>query len=256
MIETGLKKLDQLLGGGIKEGLITDISGQNSTGKSQLVYQICINVLKNGKEVLFQDTTGEFRPERIMEMLNIRKLDSLLLDKIKVWRITNSVQQLKYLSKINKNNFSLIIIDNVTDLFSFEYSKKEQSFEKHLMFMKYMQNLASIAINAKIPIIVTNIVRSFNEQELENLEKSISMFTHIKIKLKKNTNGFLCQVISPFINKKFQYRITSSGLIDGYLMTGFFDYIPIVVPILFAIGIACVIAYERARTKNIEESSI
>jgi|TARA_B100001245_G_C22846281_1_gene406760 DNA repair protein RAD51 len=215
MIETGLKKLDQLLGGGIKEGLITDISGQNSTGKSQLVYQICINVLKNGKEVLFQDTTGEFRPERIMEMLNIRKLDSLLLDKIKVWRITNSVQQLKYLSKINKNNFSLIIIDNVTDLFSFEYSKKEQSFEKHLMFMKYMQNLASIAINAKIPIIVTNIVRSFNEQELENLEKSISMFTHIKIKLKKNTNGFLCQVISPFINKKFQYRITSSGLIDG-----------------------------------------
>ena len=215
MIETGLKKLDQLLGGGIKEGLITDISGQNSTGKSQLVYQICINVLKNGKEVLFQDTTGEFRPERIMEMLNIRKLDSLLLDKIKVWRITNSVQQLKYLSKINKNNFSLIIIDNVTDLFSFEYSKKEQSFEKHLMFMKYMQNLASIAINAKIPIIVTNIVRSFNEQELENLEKSISMFTHIKIKLKKNTNGFLCQVVSPFINKKFQYRITSSGLIDG-----------------------------------------
>ena len=215
MIETGLKKLDQLLGGGIKEGLITDISGQNSTGKSQLAYQICINVLKNGKEILFQDTTGEFRPERIMEMLNIRKLDSLLLDKIKVWRITNSVQQLKYLSKINKNNFSLIIIDNVTDLFSFEYSKKEQSFEKHLMFMKYMQNLASIAINAKIPIIVTNIVRSFNEQELENLEKSISMFTHIKIKLKKNTNGFLCQVISPFINKKFQYRITSSGLIDG-----------------------------------------
>ena len=215
MIETGLKKLDQLLGGGIKEGLITDISGQNSTGKSQLAYQICINVLKNGKEILFQDTTGEFRPERIMEMLNIRKLDSLLLDKIKVWRITNSVQQLKYLSKINKNNFSLIIIDNVTDLFSFEYSKKEQSFEKHLMFMKYMQNLASIAINAKIPIIVTNIVRSFNEQELENLEKSISMFTHIKIKLKKNTNGFLCQVISPFINKKFQYRITSSGLTDG-----------------------------------------
>jgi len=33
MFETGLKKLDQFLGGGIKEGLITDISGQNSTEK-------------------------------------------------------------------------------------------------------------------------------------------------------------------------------------------------------------------------------
>ena len=215
MIETGLKKLDQFLGGGIKEGLITDISGQNSTGKTQLVFQICINALKNGKEILFQDTTGEFRPERLVEMLKIRKLDPILLDKIKIGRITNSVQQSKYLSKIATNDFSLIVIDNATDLFSFEYSKKEQSFEKHLAFMKYMQNLASIAINTKIPIVVTNIVRSFNEYEEENLEKSIGMFTHIKIRLKKNANGFQCQVVSPFINKKFQYNITSSGLTDG-----------------------------------------
>jgi len=214
MIETGLKKLDQFLGGGIKEGLITDISGQNSTGKTQLVFQICINALKNGKEILFQDTTGEFRPERLVEMLKIRKLDPILLDKIKVGRITNSIQQSKYLSKTTINDFSLIVIDNATDLFSFEYSKNEQSFEKHLAFMKYMQNLASIALNTKIPIVVTNIVRSFNEHEEENLEKSIGMFTHIKIRLKKNANGFQCQVVSPFINKKFQYNITSSGLTD------------------------------------------
>jgi len=214
MIETGLKKLDQFLGGGIKGGLITDISGQSSTGKTQLAFQICINALKNGKEILFQDTTGEFRPERLVEMLKIRKLDPILLDKIKVGRITNSIQQLEYLSKITANDFSLIVIDNATDLFSFEYSKKEQSFEKHLAFMKYMQNLASVAINTKIPIVVTNIIRSFNEHEQENLEKSIGMFTHVKIKLKKNTDGFLCQVVSPFINKKFQYNMTSNGLTD------------------------------------------
>ena len=214
MIETGLKKLDQFLGGGIKEGLITDISGQSSTGKTQLTFQICINVLKNGKEVLFLDTTGEFRPERLVEMLKLRKLDPQLIDKIMVGRITNSFQQVKYLSKMSIKNFSLIVIDNVTDLFSFEYSKKEQSLEKYLAFMKYMQNLASIAINAKIPIIVTNIIRTFKGHEEENLEKSIGMFTHIKLRLKKNTNGFLCQVVSPFINKKFQYNITSNGLTD------------------------------------------
>ena len=215
MIKTGLKELDKFLGGGIKDGLITSISGQSATGKTQLIFQICVNALHNGKEILFQDTTGEFRPERLVEMLKIRKLDPILLDKIKIGRITNSVQQSKYLSKIATNDFSLIVVDNATDLFSFEYSKKEQSFEKHLAFMKYMQNLASIAINTKIPIVVTNIVRSFNEHEEENLEKSIGMFTHIKIRLKKNANGFQCQVVSPFINKKFQYNITSSGLTDG-----------------------------------------
>ena len=212
MIETGLKELDKFLGGGIKEGLITSISGQSATGKTQLIFQICVNALHNGKEILFQDTIGEFRPERLVEMMQLQKINSSLLDKIKVNRITNTAQQIDCLSKTSPERYSLIIVDSVTDLFSFEYSKKEQSLEKYISFMKYMHNLSSIAIDGKIPIIVTNIVRTINKHEKENLEESISMYTHTKIKLSKNDNGYLCQVISPFVNKKFRYTITSSGL--------------------------------------------
>ena len=127
MISTGLKKLDQLLGGGIKEGLITDVYGSNATGKTQLALQISLNVLKNGGQVLFQDTTNEFRPERLVEMMRKQEISSALLEKIKVGLITNTTQQIQYLSKISIKNFSLIIIDNVTDLFSFEYSNEKRS---------------------------------------------------------------------------------------------------------------------------------
>jgi DNA repair protein RAD51 len=215
MIKTGLKELDQFLGGGIKEGLVTNISGQSATGKTQLAFQICLNALHSGKDVLFQDTTGEFRPERLVEMMQLRKINPSLLDKIKVSRITNTAQQIQCFSKIPLKSYSLIIVDSVTDLFSFEYSKKEQSLEKHISFMKYMQNLSSIAIDDKIPIIITNMVRTINKHEKENLEESISMYTHTKIKLSKNSDGYLCQVISPFVKKKFQYTITSSGLTSG-----------------------------------------
>ena len=214
MIETGLKELDRFLGGGIKEGLVTSISGQSATGKTQLTLQICLHAIHNGKEVLLQDTTGEFRPERLVEMMQLQKINPSLLDKIKVGRITNTAQQIKYLSKTPLRSYSLIIIDSVTDLFSFEYSKKEQSLEKHISFMKYMHNLSSIAIDTQIPIIVTNIIRTINKHEKENLEESINMYTHTKIKLSKNNNGYLCQAVSPFDNKKFQYTITSSGLVD------------------------------------------
>ena len=214
MIETGLKELDQFLGGGIKDGLITSISGQSATGKTQLAFQICLNALDNGKEILFHDTTGEFRPERLVEMMQFQKINPSLLDKIKVNRITNTVEQLQSLSGAALENYSLLIIDNVTDLFSFEYSKKEQFFEKNVSFMKYMHNLSSIAIGVKIPIIVTNIVRSIDKHEKENLEESISMYIHTKIKLSKNGNEYLCQAISPFDNKKFQYTITPQGLTD------------------------------------------
>jgi len=165
MIKTGLKELDKFLGGGIKEGLITSISGQSATGKTQLIFQICVNALHNGKEILFQDTIGEFRPERLVEMMQLQKINSSLLDKIKVNRITNTAQQIQYLSKIPLESYSLIVVDSVTDLFSFEYSKKEQSLEKYISFMKYMHNLSSIAIDGKIPIIVTNIVRNVNTHE-------------------------------------------------------------------------------------------
>ena len=215
MIKTGLKELDQFLGGGIKDGLITSISGQSATGKTQLAFQICLNALDNGKEILFHDTTGEFRPERLVEMMQFQKINPSLLDKIKVNRITNTVEQLQSLSGAALENYSLLIIDNVTDLFSFEYSKKEQFFEKNVSFMKYMHNLSSIAIGVKIPIIVTNIVRSINKYEKENLEESISMYIHTKIKLSKNGNGYLCQALSPFDNKQFQYTITPKGLTDG-----------------------------------------
>ena len=214
MIKTGLKELDQFLGGGIKDGLITSISGQSATGKTQLVFQICLNALDNGKEILFHDTTGDFRPERLVEMMGYQKMNPSLLNKIKINRVTNTVEQLQSLSKTTLENYSLLIVDSVTDLFSFEYSKKEQSFEKNVAFMKYMRNLSSIAIGVKIPLIVTNIVRSINKHEKENLEESISMYIHTKINLSKNGNGYSCQASSPFDNKKFQYTIMPKGLTD------------------------------------------
>ena len=215
MIKTGLKELDQFLGGGIKDGLITSISGQSATGKTQLAFQICLNALNKRKEILFHDTTGEFRPERLVEMMQSQKIDSSLLDKIKVSRITNTAQQLQYLSQASLTNYSLIIIDSVTDLFSFEYSKKEQFLEKHILFMKYMHELSNIAINNKIPIIVTNIVRTISKYEKENLEEAISMYIHAKIKFSKQNNLYSCEAITPFRNKKFQYTITPQGLTDG-----------------------------------------
>ena len=38
-------------------------------------------------------------------------------------------------------------------------------------------------------------------------------------------------------------------------MTAFLEYIPIIAIILFAVGIAGAMVYERVRTKNIEEPS-
>jgi DNA repair protein RAD51 len=216
MISTGIKTLDNYLGGGIKGGIITDIFGATGTGKTQLTMQISINSLLDGNQVLFQDTTGQFRPERMLDLIKIRNLETNLLDRVKVGRITNSSEQIQFLSKIREQDFSLVVIDNVTDLFSFEYGKEEQNLEKNVTFMQYMHELSLISIQKKLPIVVTNIIRKIDDLEIENLDKSISMFTHMKIKLLKIGKKYSCEIFPSFLEKKkFPYQITKEGLIES-----------------------------------------
>ncbi|MFB3048427.1 MAG: ATPase domain-containing protein [Nitrosopumilaceae archaeon] len=217
MISTGIKKLDQILDGGIKNGIITDIFGARGTGKTHLAMQISINSLQNGGTVLFLDTTGEFRPERMLEIIKTRHLEPSLLENVKVGRVTNTGEQIQYLSKIKEmDNFSLIIIDNITDLFSFEYSKELQVLEKNILFMRYMHDLSLIAIQKRIPIIITNMIRKIDKTEKENLYNSISLFTHLKINLIKKDAKYFGEIMPSFQEKRlFSYLITEEGLVDA-----------------------------------------
>ena len=125
MITEEPKELHELLSTIIRKGTITDIFGFRGTGKTQLALQIALNPLKNGNNVLFIDTTGEFRPERLLEIVKNRNLDDSLLNQLQIARVTNTTEQIELIQKIQKfDNVLLAIVDNVTDLFSFEYSKK------------------------------------------------------------------------------------------------------------------------------------
>jgi len=214
MISTGLLKLDNFLSGGIPNGVIVDIFGGNGTGKTQLLLQLSINSIKNGGNVLYLDTTGGFRPERILEIQKKFNIDFNLLDKITVSRITNTFEQINSIKNFQENNFSLIVIDNVTDLFSYEYKNNESIFEKNSLFMKYMHELSFYAITNKIPIVITNMIRNMDGKEVENMASAIDLFTHIKIHLFKNSSIFNGEIYSPFNKESFSYEITTLGLSD------------------------------------------
>jgi len=212
MISTGLEKLDEFLLGGIHNCVITDIYGGNGTGKTQLLLQICINSIKNGGTVLYLDTTGGFRPERIVGMQSKQNLDFDLLEKITVLRVTNTSEQINSISIMNDQNFSLIAIDNVTDLFSYEYQNEDLIFEKNTLFMNFMRQLSLVSINKKIPIVIINMIRNIEGKEIENMKSAIDVFTHVKIKLSKTASKFNGEVM--WLNNKnsFSYKINTSGL--------------------------------------------
>lgn len=212
MISTGLEKLDNFLSGGIPDGLIIDIFGANGTGKTQLLLQLCINSIEKGGNVLFLDTTGGFRPERILEIQKQSEIQNKLLEKITVYRVTNTSEQIKSINYIKQNGFSLILIDNITDLFSYEYKNEELTFEKNSLFMKYMHELSQFAISNKISIVFTNMIRNIENKEIENMKSAIDPFTHIKIHLSKNLPKFQGHIYWALDKQYFSYTITKLGL--------------------------------------------
>ena len=215
MISTGLQKLDKFLSGGIPDNVIVDVFGGNGTGKTLFLLQLAINSIKNGGNVLYFDTTGGFRPERIIEIQKELEIEMNLLEKITVSRITNTSEQIKSIKNLEQSDFTLIVIDNITDLFSYEYQEDKSTFEKNLLFMKYMHELSKFAIRKKIPIIITNMIRIANDTEVENMRNAIDPYTHIKIHLFKNLSKFNGQVYWALKQENFSYTINKIGLSDN-----------------------------------------
>lgn len=215
MLYTGLQRLDEFLSGGVPGGVITDIFGSSGTGKTQMLFQLSLNAINENGRVLYVDTSGSFRPERIIEIQNQAHHALNRLDNIAVLRVTNTHDQINSLQIINESDFDLVLVDNITDLFSYEYQNNERTFEKNLMFMQYMHGLSLHAVGKKIPIVVTNMVRIMDDKEVENMQTAIDPFIHIKISLFRENSNFFGNAAWMQNSLGFSYKINPEGLTDA-----------------------------------------
>ena len=213
MISSQIDSLDKIFSGGLQNGIITEISGLRGTGKTQLALQFAIESLNDKRKILFIDTTVEFRPERFLQIIQSRNLLPSILENLHVSHVTDTQKQFEILKNLENDDFSLLIIDNITDLFSFEYSKKEHLIEKNTNFGNYMIKLSKLTQLKKIPIIITNQIFSHDDIKYQRMHMHLENYIHQKIQLEKIKNKYICKVSSPFIQEtKFHYKITNSGI--------------------------------------------
>ena len=226
-ISTGSRGLDAVLGGGIPTGMITNVYGESGSGKSQLCFTLSANCAKDSANILFIDTTGNFRPERIMEISGSK----LSLEKINYIRVYTTTEQSNATKKIIEVRPRLVVIDSLTSLFSTEYSGPEQ----HRAIMKYMHQLAALAINLQSAVVVTNMVRNAPPitlvdqrgrnvaqavmpwQQREFLGSSVSIYSHIKMKLEivdSAKSSFQAVLMQPSGKEPVPFAITPSGISD------------------------------------------
>jgi DNA repair protein RadA len=168
-ISTGSKGLDELLGGGVETNGITEMYGRFATGKTQLGFQLAVNVQlpinKGGLAgtVLFIDTEGTFRPERIEAIAKAQGLDpKKILDNIFVSRVTSTDQQILTAERADKlvreKNVKLIIVDSLMSLFRSEFIGRGALNERQGKLNAHIHKLQRLSDSFLLAVYITNQV--------------------------------------------------------------------------------------------------
>jgi len=162
-ITTGSKELDNLIGGGVETQAITESYGRFSSGKTQICFQLAVNVQRpveaGGLDgaCLYVDTERTFRPERIKQIAESLKLDpEKVLKNIYVAEAVNSDHQMVLVEKaeeiVKEKNIRLIIIDSLTSFFRADYvgrgalSERQQKLNRHIHALQKLADMHNLAI--------------------------------------------------------------------------------------------------------------
>lgn len=168
-ITTSSKSLNELLGGGVETMAITEMYGRFSSGKSQLGFQLAVNVQKPvedgglGGGTLFVDSEATFRPERIVQLAESQGLDPQeVLKNIKVARSENSDHQIILLERceeiIKEHNIKLVVIDSLTSHFRADYLGRGALGERQQKLNKHVHVLQKLSEKYNLAVYVTNQV--------------------------------------------------------------------------------------------------
>ncbi|MDA4114180.1 MAG: DNA repair and recombination protein RadA [Thaumarchaeota archaeon] len=170
-ISTGSKNIDELLGGGIETWAITEFYGEFGAGKTQICHTLCCMVqqpiadggLDGG--VVYIDTEGTFRPERVSEIAQARGYNpEEILSRIMVARAFNSAHQeliVKDLGKIiEKHKIKLVIVDSAVAHYRAEFLGRGTLAERQQRLNRFMHNLLRTAEIYNIAVVMTNQVQS------------------------------------------------------------------------------------------------
>ncbi len=168
-VTTGCRALDDLLGGGVETGAVTELVGEFGTGKTQLCHQLCVTVQLPREEggleagAVYIDTEGTFRPERIVQMASRFNLEPRkALRNIVYARAYNTDHQMLLVDEaqqfIVEKNLRLLIVDSLVSHFRAEYPGRELLLARQQKLNRHVHQLLKLADLYNVAVIVTNQV--------------------------------------------------------------------------------------------------
>jgi RecA/RadA recombinase len=229
IITTGSSSIDKMLGGGIRTGLITNILSDSRDARSSMCYSLCVNAAQSYKDssIIFGDTQGFFRPEKILSYIKDKHNLSPILHQIRSLRILSLNVQMVLVNYALNLRPIVIILDNFSYLF---LNERKKLLSIQIFLRKHLHDLAISAIDNDIAIVLTNPV--FTKKEIidsgdmfekkslpykELMNRIISNYAHVVLELKTvndNEPRFSARALKPITADKSYLIAGKDGLYD------------------------------------------
>src|SRR5206468_1859469 len=168
---TGSSMLDDLFLGGMETQAVTELYGEFGSGKSQICHTMCITAgqpIESGglnSGVIYIDTEGTFRPERLEQISSTRSIDPVhALQNVAVCKVYNSAHLeliVKNLGKyIDDYKAKLVIIDGIISLHRAEFAGRGTLADRQQRLNGMLHKIIRLAEIFNIAIVITNQVQS------------------------------------------------------------------------------------------------
>ena len=240
-IATGSASLDDLFGGGIETGSMTEFYGEFRTGKTQIAHQLCITAQlpremgglnvddKEPIKVVYIDTEGTFRPERILDMSKRWEGDleiKQVLKNIMHGRAYNSDHQMVLAEKVARDSqtqrIGLLVVDSLISHFRAEYVGRGTLATRQQKLNQHIHTLLKIAEIGNLAVIVSNQVHSkpdmfFGDPIAPVGGNIVAHASHTRVYLRKSKGERRIARIadSPLLpENETVFAITGDGIMD------------------------------------------
>lgn len=159
--------LDELLGGGIEKGAITQFYGPPGCGKTNIALKILYETTKTGSKAIYMDTEGGLSLERIQQIsgddFNTIANRVYLLEPKTFDQQQNEIQNIEELLNEDEN-VDMLIIDSVVALYRVEDGDPNE-INKRLG--RLMAKLLTMSRTHDIAVVITNQIYSpFDSDDL------------------------------------------------------------------------------------------
>lgn len=210
-LSSNSKILDELIDGGIEEGVVTNFYGPAGSGKTNLCLLFTKSALEKGK-VAYIDTENGFSTERFFQIGGTESdLKNIIYENPGTFQ-----EQEKSLQKIKKADISLIVVDSFVSLYRLALSDNNAT-EINKKLANQLAGISRLAKEKKVPAIITNQVYSVNSNEIELSGRDVVKYwSKCLIELKKVDENRRMAILRRHRSlpegKKIEFEITATGI--------------------------------------------